>query len=551
MMTDPLIGSKLNNRYIVQNMLGHGGMGRVYLAQDERDADLVAIKRVPFSLVGPEEDLFESGLLRQLSHRNLPRVRDIFRDRNAHYLVMDFISGPTLKDLIQAQQALSPRLAALYLLDLMDVLAYLHGQSKPIIHRDIKPSNLKFQQDQRLMLVDFGISKVFVEDELTRLGAQGVTPGYAPPEQYTGGTDQRTDLYAAGAVLYYLVTGQNPLDAMKRYSRRVEQLDPRLIRPGISAELAQVIIRATALEKDARYPDARSMARDLKRALNALPEHVTPPPLPPRSIAGVGARTTTRTTLTKEQAAGISVFVVAGAILLFAIVGGLGALSRSTFIESSERSVGSVASLTVTSEEEEIPKGIVTVRQLTVETERIAEVSTYTPTPPGTIRNVDPNLNNVAATATAISSATPSPTETLLPSPTTARTVTSETVVRPSATSLPLATATKVQRPTRPPTLLSPVDGATMYGEVIRFEWEWPDSLQGEEQFELWLQMEGWPAARMVRRTRIARSDEGLRGIDGQFANHPWSWHVRVVNEVGQPISPRSETWDFVVRLEE
>jgi serine/threonine-protein kinase len=281
-MTDVLLGRQMNGRYTILSLVAEGGMGRVYRARDDVEGDEVAVKRVPFSEVAVSaKPLFESDLLRVLRHPNLPRVRDSFRDGSAHYLVMNYIAGPTLHEVIKVYERLEPRLAVAYALDVLQVLDYLHCQPRPIIHRDIKATNLKFHEDGRLMVVDFGIAKVLAPDEYTRMSAKGLTPGYGPPEQYTGGTDARTDLFAVGGVLYYLLTGAPPPDAMERVARGLHQLDPRQLRPEVPAGLAQIVAKATALPMDERYESARAMREALKRVLVSLPtlHHPAPPPV--------------------------------------------------------------------------------------------------------------------------------------------------------------------------------------------------------------------------------------------------------------------------------
>jgi serine/threonine-protein kinase len=283
-MTDGLLGQQMHGSYTILSLVAEGGMGRVYRARDDVEGDEVAVKRVPFSEVAVSaKPLFESDLLRVLRHPNLLRVRDSFRDGSAHYLVMDYITGPTLHEVVKVYEHLEPRLAVAYALDVLQVLDYLHCQPRPIIHRDIKATNLKFHEDGRLMVVDFGIAKVLAPHEYTRMSAKGLTPGYGPPEQYTGGTDARTDLFAVGGVLYYLLTGAPPPDAMERVARGLHQLDPRQLRPEVPAGLAQIVAKATALRMDERYESAREMREALKRVRASLLALYPAPPLPSSS----------------------------------------------------------------------------------------------------------------------------------------------------------------------------------------------------------------------------------------------------------------------------
>lgn len=275
---DSLIGRRLRKRYIIQSEIAKGGMGRVYLAKDTHKGDKVAIKYIPYGRVAPKDrPLFEASVLIALDHANLPKVRDVFRDDKGHYLVMEYISGDTLTDLVRKNGPLSAERAARYVMSVLDVLIYLHSQEQPIIHRDIKPSNLKLNYHRKLMLVDFGIAKKFHPNKKTRYEVRGArTKGYAPPEQFqmsqTGsylksGTDPRSDLFGLGGVLYYLLTGKNPPPVETYLETRQYHVDPRSQNPAVPDPLAQVVITATRMNKEYRYKSAQEMQYALKQAL--------------------------------------------------------------------------------------------------------------------------------------------------------------------------------------------------------------------------------------------------------------------------------------------
>lgn len=275
---DSFIGRRLRKRYIIQKKIARGGMGRVYLAKDTDERDNVAIKYIPYSTVAPKNrPLFEASVLMPLDHPNLPKVRDVFRDHKGHYLVMDYISGDTLTDLVKKNGPLSAERAARYVMSVLDVLTYLHAQEKPIIHRDIKPSNLKLNRNRKLMLVDFGIAKKFHPDEKTRFEVRNArTRGYAPPEQFQidqtdgyskRGTDPRSDLFALGGVLHYLLTGKTPPPVENHLPTRQYHVDPRSENPAVPDPLAQVVITATRMNKEYRYNSAQEMQHALKQAL--------------------------------------------------------------------------------------------------------------------------------------------------------------------------------------------------------------------------------------------------------------------------------------------
>jgi serine/threonine protein kinase len=211
-------GSFLNNRYRIEDKLGRGGMGAVYLAHDQTLNIRVAVKENLNANPEAERQFKkEAELLAKLRHPHLARVTDYFILQDQQYLVMDYVEGIDL----HARAAQSPPTVAEVLRwasDLGSALTYLHSRPQPIIHRDIKPANVKVQPDGTLFLVDFGIAKIFEHDQAaTTTGARGLTPGYSPPEQYGGArTDARSDQYALAATLYSLMTHVSPPDSIER-----------------------------------------------------------------------------------------------------------------------------------------------------------------------------------------------------------------------------------------------------------------------------------------------------------------------------------------------
>ncbi|MEP7358735.1 MAG: serine/threonine-protein kinase, partial [Anaerolineales bacterium] len=144
-----------------------------------------------------------------------------------------------------------------------DALIYLHSQAPAVIHRDIKPANLRLTAQEEIFLVDFGLAKVYTADMPTTAGARGATRGYSPPEQYVGArTDERSDIYALGATLYNLLTGQVPVESMRRLHDDPLPL-PRSLNPALSSHTEQVILRAMAPLRDDRFQSALAMRRAL------------------------------------------------------------------------------------------------------------------------------------------------------------------------------------------------------------------------------------------------------------------------------------------------
>jgi serine/threonine-protein kinase len=262
----------LRERYVIQKIIGRGGMGSIYLAEDSRlPGRLCAIKEVrqdpnmPENMRSQGRDQFyrEASVLARLDHPNLPKVSDFFSEEECDYLVMDFVPGEDLKTLMDNARRRNTFLDHADVLawadQLADALEYLHGQPQPVIHRDIKPSNLKLTPSGLLKLVDFGLVKQMVPEEMTVTVIQGRgTALYTPLEQYggdSGHTDPRTDIYAFGATLYHLLTNQPPVEAKQRFLRPDSLPKPREINPEIDPQVEQSILWAMSLHPDQRPQD--------------------------------------------------------------------------------------------------------------------------------------------------------------------------------------------------------------------------------------------------------------------------------------------------------
>ncbi|HYJ47276.1 MAG TPA: serine/threonine-protein kinase, partial [Pyrinomonadaceae bacterium] len=212
----------LQNRYLVRNQIGQGGMGAVYLATDQRFGSTVALKETFFDDPAMRRAFErEARLLNHLRHPALPRVSDYFADEQGEFLVMEYIAGEDLFEKLKERRAAFPISEVLNWADqLLDALDYLHTQEPPVIHRDIKPQNLKLTSKGQIILLDFGLAKGSPGQSTTMMTSRsvfGFTPNFAPLEQIQGtGTDPRSDLYSLGATLYYLMTGTPPPDALSR-----------------------------------------------------------------------------------------------------------------------------------------------------------------------------------------------------------------------------------------------------------------------------------------------------------------------------------------------
>lgn len=263
-------GQVLHQRYRIVALLGQGGMGDVYRAWDLSLKMTVAVKE-SLELNGEAQEQFgeEARLLARLAHPNLPRVIDYFAvPGQAEYLVMDYIEGEDLESLLdQAGEGLPEAQILPWINQVCDALSYLHNQAQPVIHRDVKPGNIKITPDGRAVLVDFGIAKRYDPGRGTLAGARAVTPGYSPPEQYGGAsTDPRSDIYALGATLYHLLTGQTPPESVQRAAGAAPALAPRQVNPLISLGTEQAILKAMAPAMDARYQQAKQLKAALAEA---------------------------------------------------------------------------------------------------------------------------------------------------------------------------------------------------------------------------------------------------------------------------------------------
>jgi serine/threonine protein kinase len=261
------IGEVLEGRYRVDALLGRGGMGAVFQATDLRFRTPVALKEN--RAVTPDSHkqfTREAELLHRLRHPNLPRVTDHFAiPGQGQYLVMDYVDGEDLKQVMAHHGALPAAQALDWIGQVLDALHYLHSEG--IIHRDVKPANVKITPEGQVYLVDFGLAKVYDPAQRTTLGARGVTPGYAPPEQYgMGRTDARADVYSAGATLYALLTGRVPADGLERLTGQVRLVPPRQIKASLSPEVEAAVMRAMQPRPDDRFQTAAEFHAALAEA---------------------------------------------------------------------------------------------------------------------------------------------------------------------------------------------------------------------------------------------------------------------------------------------
>ena len=250
----------LDGRYRISKVLGQGGMGRVYLANDTRLANRpVAAKEMVLGdgiqeKKAVEDFTREAKVLASLSHPSIPQVIDFFVERGRHYLVMEYVAGADLQHRLD-QLGPKGRLAENQVLgwarQILEVLHFLHRQTPPLIYRDLKPGNIMIDKQERAMLIDFGIARFLPPGGR---GTQIGSVGYAPPEQYLGKLEPRSDLYALAATMHHLMTGRDP------------QLEPpfsfppvRQVAPSVSVATEAVVMQALAQDIEQRPSSARAM----------------------------------------------------------------------------------------------------------------------------------------------------------------------------------------------------------------------------------------------------------------------------------------------------
>lgn len=287
-------GEVLRGRYRINRIIGQGGVGSIYLADDLRlEGRQCALKEVEHDRTLPEDllreareqFLREATVLARLDHPNLPKVSDFFSIGSRDYLSMDYVPGKDLRTLMLEARHAGHFLAESDVLNwanqLADALIYLHSQNPPIVHRDIKPSNLKLTPSGLVKLVDFGLVKLMAPGEVTITVLQGQgTALYTPLEQFggdSGHTDVRSDIYAFGATLYHLLTNQAPVNARDRFLNPECMAPPRQINPNLSLRTERAILWAMNLHPDERPETVDVFRQALLGDRPTLPRPVTQP----------------------------------------------------------------------------------------------------------------------------------------------------------------------------------------------------------------------------------------------------------------------------------
>lgn len=269
-------GQKINDRYEIVKSIGEGGMANVYLANDTILDRKVAVKVLRGDLSSDDKFIRrfqrEALSVSNLSHPNIVEVYDVGEEDGQHYIVMEYIEGKTLKQLLKKRDSLT-------LTEVIDIMTQLtdgiaHAHESYIIHRDIKPQNIMIQDDGRIKITDFGIAMALNATQLTQTNSVMGSVHYLPPEQASGkGTTVKSDIYSMGILMYELLTGTVPFKgdnaveiALKHMKDKIPSI--RKQNPAIPQSVENILLKATAKNPRNRYDTAREMHEDLVHCLD-------------------------------------------------------------------------------------------------------------------------------------------------------------------------------------------------------------------------------------------------------------------------------------------
>ncbi len=255
-------GLVIDGKYEILTEIGRGGMSVVYLARDTHLNKQWAVKEIRKKGDGKNDEvvvkslLAEANMMKRLDHPALPRIVDIIDNSVTIYVVMDYIEGESLDKILAEYGAQPEELVIGWGKQICDALSYLHGQKPPIIYRDMKPANIMLKPEGNIKIIDFGIAREYKEQRLADTTLLG-TKGYAPPEQYSGQTDARSDIYALGMTLHHLLTGVDP--------RAGEAYAPvRMWNPELSEGIELIINKCVEPAAENRYQNCQDILYDLE-----------------------------------------------------------------------------------------------------------------------------------------------------------------------------------------------------------------------------------------------------------------------------------------------
>ena len=270
-----ILGTKLADRYLIEELVGVGGMCNVYRAFDAEALRTVAVKMLRDEYAADEEYLRrfrnESRAINALSHPNIVKIYDVVLDAPNPYLVMEYVSGITLKEYIEQKKPISGKTAANIAGLVLTALQCAHENG--IVHRDVKPQNIMVTEKGEVKVMDFGIARFAMSQSRTIDGNAIGSVHYISPEQALGGAvDQRTDIYSVGVILFEMLSGKLPFDGESPISVALQQVEqnPKTLRslnPGVPVGLEQITLHAMAKDPDRRYQNCGEMIADLRRWL--------------------------------------------------------------------------------------------------------------------------------------------------------------------------------------------------------------------------------------------------------------------------------------------
>lgn len=259
-------GHILDNKYEVLKTLGQGGMSTVYLCKNVRLGNLWAIKEIKKKLEGYMDFSAEPNILKNLSHPGIPRIVDIFHEEDNLYIVEDYIEGQTLQDYVKNNGELKLEEIRSIGISVCEIIEYLHSFNPPIIYRDLKPSNIMITPSGKIVLIDFGISRIYKKDSNKDTIYMG-SRGYAAPEQYgSEQTCKQTDIYGLGAVIYFMAAGKAPAVLL-------EPLKDENYNSEVALALKKIIQRAMQIDIIDRYPSVELMKKELINLLDKQDEY--------------------------------------------------------------------------------------------------------------------------------------------------------------------------------------------------------------------------------------------------------------------------------------
>jgi predicted Ser/Thr protein kinase len=340
----------LNDRYELQRRVGRGGMAEVFLARDRLLDRPVAIK-ILFPEFATDPSFVarfkrEAQAAANLNHPNIVGVYDWGRERGTYYIVMEYVDGRTVSEMIRSDGPLKPKDAARIAADVAAALGFAH--EKGVVHRDVKPGNVLITKSGEVKVADFGIARAMTsnaEDNLTQTGSVMGTATYFSPEQAQGKpVDPRSDLYSLGIVLYEMVSGKPPFTADSpvaiAYKHVQEPLPPLHQRAtGIPSDYEAIVEKALAKDPDARYPDGKAMRADLLRFVQGkrVRAAADTPPTGSPAVAVPVPPSTTRPETTEPKRTGWFFAAVIGLLVVLAGLLFLFARELGVFNDSPQR----------------------------------------------------------------------------------------------------------------------------------------------------------------------------------------------------------------------